>query len=284
MEESNTQKWLELHLKYADDYWGDMWGHRWRASQQFRYKVYKDMLGHILPSERKLRILDVGCALGDFTQVVHQLDPKNTLVGVDISESVIERLNARYKSYTNISFKVGALPNLPFNPVSFDVVLCLDTLFYLNHENREKAVINIKEILKKGGYVLISSVLDDGTHYFKEDEFIRLISAHFKIIKIRYIYNRLYNILEGPFLRLVRFFRLVHDDKYRDILSHNKKRPLLETISKLPGCKMVAGIGARMLRALLSWEAPVNWLNKVSRALWGGMGKSHIVILGKRIS
>ena len=87
-----TKEWFESKFNNLDNF-GDKWGHRWRGSQKFRYDLYIKILKSILPTKEKIKILDIGCALGDFTKRVWQLDPKNEIYGIDISENAIARVS-----------------------------------------------------------------------------------------------------------------------------------------------------------------------------------------------
>ena len=63
-EKGGTKEWFESMFKNVGEE-GDRWGHHWRGSQKFRYDRYIKILKTILPTKKKIKILDVGCALGD---------------------------------------------------------------------------------------------------------------------------------------------------------------------------------------------------------------------------
>ena len=194
-----TKSWFENQFDNTDAK-GDRWGHRWRGSQKFRYDLYIKILKSILPTKEKITILDIGCALGDFTKRVWQLDPKNKIFGIDISENAIARVS---KEYPGMKFKVGSLPVLPFDAGTFDLILCLEVLYYLSPEDRIESLKTIKKALKTDGHLFFSGVLDGGVRYFAEDEIIELISKYFNIEQIEYNYARIYTTIESKFLFLL---------------------------------------------------------------------------------
>jgi ubiquinone/menaquinone biosynthesis C-methylase UbiE len=104
-------------------------------------------------------ILDIGCALGDFTCQIRQLNPRNSVIGIDVAENAIRK--ARHL-HQDILFQVGSLPSLHLESERFDLVTALEVIYYLGSVDRERAVKEVYRILKPGGYFLFSSVLDNG--------------------------------------------------------------------------------------------------------------------------
>jgi len=87
------------------------------------------------------KVLDLGCGEGVF------VDKKRKegfdIIGADLnyeSEFVSKR------NILNTGFKNG----------EFDVVMCLDVIEHLSFEEQEKAIVEIKRILKRGGIALLS--------------------------------------------------------------------------------------------------------------------------------
>ncbi len=91
-----------------------------------------------------LKILDAGCGTGE---IVGQLIRCGHEVwGLDISELMI-----RYaKEHCVLGrFQQGDIEHLPFRDNTFDMVVCLGVLEYLNTD--EKALREIRRVLKPGG-------------------------------------------------------------------------------------------------------------------------------------
>ena len=293
-EKWGTKEWFESMFKNIGEE-GDRWGHHWRGSQKFRYDRYIKILKTILPTKKKIKILDVGCALGDFTKRVWLLDQKNEIFGIDISENAIARVS---KEYPNMKFRVASLPTLPFNENSFDLILCVEVLYYLNPEDRIKSLENIKRVLKPGGYFLFSGVLDGGIRYFAEDEIIDLISKYFDVERIEYNYARIYTAIESKFLFLLNSCDLIErvlsmPDKdflkwceaRKDKRKAGKVKKWWKIINRIPFARKIVKAGVwfvnAIVRAMLSWKFPVSISYNLTKLIFGENGKTQIIILAR---
>lgn len=174
----------------------DPWGHNWRASQQFRYDSYLKLLRFNNLDKKRLNILDIGCSLGDFTARVERALKPREIWAIDISEVAIEKARIKYKN-SKINFKVGSLPNLvEFKDNSFNLLLSLEVLYYMAKEDRIKALKEMKRVLKKDGFILISVNINKPP-YFQIYEFYNLVGQFFKIEKVEYNYGKIYSFFEN---------------------------------------------------------------------------------------
>jgi len=288
-----AKEWFEYMFDYYEDC--DRWGHRWRGSQKFRYDLYIKILEKNLPKNEKIKILDIGCALGDFTRRVWQLNPKNEIFGIDISKNAITRVS---KMYPDMEFAVAALPNLPFKENSFDLILCLEVLYYLSPDDRIRSLENIKKTLKSDGYLLFSGVLNGGVRYFAEDEIIELISKYFEIKYIEYNYARIYTAIESKFLSMLNIFdiiKMVLNMEDKDFLKwceerkNNRKIGIVKKARRITitipfGRNIVRGICifiSSIIRWMLSWKVPVIISYKITQLILREKGKTQIIILAR---
>ena len=97
------------------------------------------------------KALDVGCATGLFTNYLRTI--ANAVWGIDVSESAIRMARLKFP----YMFQVGNLTAIPFHDSTFDLVSCLDVIYYLDDAGRKKAVDEIARVLKPTGYLLIST-------------------------------------------------------------------------------------------------------------------------------
>ena len=98
-------------------------------------------------------VLDVGCGVG-VTPVFIAKKYGCRMVGVDISEGMVERSKARAKRERltdRIEFQVADAQNLPFGDNSFDAVITESVTAF--PEDKQKAVNEYVRVTKPGGYV-----------------------------------------------------------------------------------------------------------------------------------
>ncbi len=94
-----------------------------------------------------LKLLDIGCAQG---REVYKLSKYGIIAeGLDSNKGFIDEAR---KLYPNIKFGVGNIENLT-TETKFDIVLCINTLFYTNIE---KSLPRIENLLKTGGLAIIT--------------------------------------------------------------------------------------------------------------------------------
>ena len=271
----------------------DGWKIAWRGSQKFRYRLYSDLLKDILPTKKKITILDIGCALGNFTKKVWQLDPKNEILGIDISENAIARVS---KMFPNMKFKQAFLPTLPFNKHTFDLVLCLEVLYYLNDEDRERSVQAIKRILKDGGHLFLSVVLDGGKRYFSEEDIIRLLSKYFSLESVRFNYAKPYTWVEKRLLFLYSMLAAMQglssmaDEEFQYFINEKSAAKVgillkVRSILAMPilglVLKLLLECGRRGVKGILSIECIPAAFYRFAKIFAKNTSKSQIMILAK---
>lgn len=196
-----TREWFEEQFKDSLATGEDNWGHQWRASVKYKYRVITKILrdSDLLIRESQQKLLDIGCGLGDLTNLVYQENPANQLYGIDVSANAIL---AAAKKYPHIIFQVDELPGLSSVPQLFDGVLCIATIYYLNQDDRQKSLQSIYEILVPHGWLLISVPLI----YMSEQQLSELVrGAGFAIKQQKYHYARLSTQFEKPFMKFKRF-------------------------------------------------------------------------------
>lgn len=113
------------------------------------------------------KILEIGCGNGyTAEQIVKQLDVKS-LTCIDFCEDFIEI--AKKRNLKNISFKVGNVLNLEFNDASFDIIFTERCLINLDSwEKQQKALDEIRRVLKVGGAFLMIEAFTDGLDNLNE--------------------------------------------------------------------------------------------------------------------
>jgi ubiquinone/menaquinone biosynthesis C-methylase UbiE len=95
------------------------------------------------------RVLDLGCGNGFITEYL-QNQTGAFFEGIDISEEAIEQARKRTaKKNKHLAFSVGNMNHLNFEPQTFDCIVSIDTLYYV--ENLKETLNQIIAIVKPFG-------------------------------------------------------------------------------------------------------------------------------------
>jgi ubiquinone/menaquinone biosynthesis C-methylase UbiE len=132
-------------------------------------------LNEHLPDSKNIRVLDIGCGNGALLNALS--DRIESGIGVDESESILERARKRNASKNNVRFEKIIGPVLPFEDASFDVVLSLMSFRYLDWD---PLLSEIRRITKPGGKFLI---VDMVTVPVKYSEYPRLLGDKLRTMK-----------------------------------------------------------------------------------------------------
>ncbi|MBA7492174.1 methyltransferase [subsurface metagenome] len=170
----------EIYRLESSVWWKKYW---WRQGRDFTAKL---LLGKFLKPNKKNKILDVGCGLGETSR---KLSVFGQVVGIDSSPEAI-KLGLKRAIIMNIN-------NLLFPKNSFDVVTAFDVLEHL--ENDQKAIKEVFKVLRNRGIFLLTvpsynwlwsehdEALGHKRRYTKSQIEKKLKSAGFTILKSSYI-------------------------------------------------------------------------------------------------
>lgn len=100
-------------------------------------------------------LLDVGCSEGTYTIPYCKMGGKAH--GIDISGTLIEKAKekAKKEGLRDIFFTVEDVQKFEGSEETYDIILMAEVLEHLNQP--EKALINLVRVLKKGGYLLLTT-------------------------------------------------------------------------------------------------------------------------------
>ena len=108
------------------------------------------------------RVLDLGCGSGWATRLLAQYATRGLVVGLDISDEMIELARSSSKEFDNVEFQVGSAERLPFDDGYFTHAFSMESLYY--YEDVGAALGEVRRVLQPGG--LFVAVLD----LYKENE------------------------------------------------------------------------------------------------------------------
>jgi len=114
----------------------------------------EELLKFIDPKKEDV-LLDAGCGSGENIILLSKMVKK--VVGVDFSEGMVNRATKKIKEHEieNAECYVGDVTDLKFEDGSFDKVICISVLQYLDDKSCEKALSELIRVAKKDGYVLL---------------------------------------------------------------------------------------------------------------------------------
>ncbi len=99
--------------------------------------------------EEKTKILEAGCGPGKFSKRL--LESGADLRAIDVNEKFISKLRLTEGD----NFDLCSVTNLSYEDESFDRVVMFDVLHHLPGDDYEKALSEIRRVLKPGGFAII---------------------------------------------------------------------------------------------------------------------------------
>ncbi|HLO63501.1 MAG TPA: class I SAM-dependent methyltransferase [Azonexus sp.] len=140
----------------AADRWNDMYAAETECLEDENFRIRRDIaVAYVLKTVQPgARVLDLGCGTGP---VLCELRRNGIdAVGLDYSEDMLAHARARLAAQALDAGGVeqGDCRNTPWPAASFDIVVCLGVISYI--ENYDPVLAEIDRLLKPGGTLLIS--------------------------------------------------------------------------------------------------------------------------------
>jgi ubiquinone/menaquinone biosynthesis C-methylase UbiE len=145
---ANEFRTLESH---SAEYFGDTRDHWWNPD-------FLELIGRRLSFDRVQDVLDVGCGIGHWGQLLASVIPPSARVrGVDRDSLWVEKAAARAAAHglaNRFDYQVAVAEKLPFEDASFDLVTCQTVLI---HTPDPGAVVDeMIRVTRPGGLILAS--------------------------------------------------------------------------------------------------------------------------------
>ena len=114
-------------------------------------------LGVLAPGER---VVDVGCGAGiDSLIAARMVGPDGGVIGVDMTESMLEKAKAAAKDLDNVEFRIGFGEELPVPDGWADVVISNGVVNLM--PDKHEVLTEMARVLKPGGRIQIGDILVD---------------------------------------------------------------------------------------------------------------------------
>ena len=132
-----------------------------------------ELLHHDSIFPENSRILEAGCGIGSQTKIIAPKNPTCRFVSIDISDASLETAEQLIKKLKikNVSFQVGDISHLQFEPESFDhVFVC----FVLEHlRDPVQALVNLKSLLRKSGTITVIEGDHGSAYYYPQSDAVQ---------------------------------------------------------------------------------------------------------------
>lgn len=102
------------------------------------------------------RVLDLGCGSGWAARLLAGYARRGRVVGLDISDEMIEAARSSSKEFENLEFRVGSAERLPFDDGEFTHAFSMESLYY--YADMPAALREVRRVLGPGG--LFAAVVD----------------------------------------------------------------------------------------------------------------------------
>lgn len=132
--------------------------------------VALNYINEVIAGRENLKILDVGAGTGRYSKIFAEQGHRVTAI-----DYVNKNVSQIKEKHPNIIAKQGDALNLKFKDNEFDIVLLFGPLYHLfTQEDKLKALLEAKRVVKSGGYILVMYLTEDYaivTYALKEGHF-----------------------------------------------------------------------------------------------------------------
>lgn len=121
------------------------------------------------------RVLELGCAVGSFTEV---LAPRaDAVLAVDVSQAAVDQVAERLREHPHVRTRAVDIP-ADFPDETFDLVVASDVLYYLPVEELERCVDRIEASLADGGVFVAVHYVPRMGSVLNGDEAHDVVASH----------------------------------------------------------------------------------------------------------
>ncbi len=139
-----------ISFDVADGY--KAWANTYDSVPNLLLEVEEPIVKTILKKFIPGTALDAACGTGRYSELLNSLDYK--VIGMDLSPAMLSQ--AKKTRNKKINFIEGDLTAIPLKEASVDLTICALALTHL--PNMEKALSELKRVIRPGGHIVLSDI------------------------------------------------------------------------------------------------------------------------------
>lgn len=203
MKKNNLNNFID---KWNFNEWAEKYDQVIKESNEIESWMYKDydrILDKVMEyseieKNKNIKIVDIGMGTGNLT--LQFLKKEVKIMGIDPSEKM--RIIAKDKC-GDIPIINGHFLNIPLQDKSVDLVVSSFAFHHLDDEEKIKAIIEMKRILKSGGKIIIADLMFKNKFYEKKIKKILIKKGRNEIVnEIKDEYYGLFDVLKIIFNKM----------------------------------------------------------------------------------
>ena len=247
--------------------------HSANAYQEYRHFRIVEFIKSIPIYFERDKMLDIGCASGELTNYIFREIGFEEARGCDF---VPELVSAAKENFPSIGFQINELPILKAKSGEYSLVVASEVLYYLNDRGKYIALDEIHRVLKKGGVLIVSSVL--GENYFTEHSIEKLVTRQLRILKQEYDCQRMYHLVTCPFVLAGKIIKFIENKELPASEVARKKFIKYRWIIQLPFVFFFIKTMASFSSRLSSNRTLPKVCNRIGSIFFPRLMRSNIII------
>jgi ubiquinone/menaquinone biosynthesis C-methylase UbiE len=139
----------EIQVREQYNSIADIYDRRWQTYISNTLSFLKNWAN--IPATAK--ILDIACGTGELENLLLNEEPNRSIVGIDISEGMLEIAKEKCQKYPNVSFAIANASDLPFPNNSFDTIVSANAFHYFDRP--DIVLREMRRVIQPEGRIII---------------------------------------------------------------------------------------------------------------------------------